>query len=233
MIDRLTHIRPAARWLMLLIIPMVILTCRKRLKPTEMDMSEHGWTLYADEEFREANRWFEDAVFEDTTYKDGYNGLGWTYGKLGEVGRSITSFQTGRSMAFSDTTRSDSLLLLSVPSHDVPKETTAGLALAYHARNNHQNAVTYGNSLLALSRDSSYTVSQGDPNWVFSRDPSVDARHIIWTLASSHFALGDFEQSLAHVHQLMSEPDTFTPNVATVEGRRELAEKIEFLRENL
>ncbi|MFQ6676288.1 MAG: hypothetical protein ACE5LH_08090 [Fidelibacterota bacterium] len=218
---------------MLLFLPVIILNCRKRLEPTEMDMSEHGWTLYARGEYREANRWFEDAVFEDSTYKDGYNGLGWTFGKLGQVAQSISSFQTGRTLAFQDTTRDDSLLLLSVPSHDVPRETTAGLAMAYHANNSHANAVIYGNSLLALSGDSSYTVAQGDPKWIFSRDSAIDARHIIWTLASSHFALGNFEQSLAHVHQLMSEPASFTPDITTVEGRRELAEKIEFLRDNL
>ncbi|MFQ6616777.1 MAG: hypothetical protein ACE5HZ_08470 [Fidelibacterota bacterium] len=218
---------------MLFLLPVVILTCRKRLEPTEMDMAEFGWTLYAGEEYREANRWFDDAVFEDSTYKDGYNGLGWTYGKLGELGQSISSFQKGRTLAFEDTTRADSLLLLTVPSHDVPKETTAGLALAYHATSSYQNAVIYGNSLLTLSRDSSYTASQGDPNWVFSRDPTIDARDIIWTLASSQYALGNFEKSLDHVRQLMSEPDSFSPDITAVEGRRELAEMIEFLRENL
>lgn len=198
-----------------------------------MDLSEHGWTIYARKEYREANKWFDEAVFEDSTYKDGFNGLGWTYGKLGEVGQSINSFQTGRSLAFQDTTREDSILLLSVPSHDVPKETTAGLALAYHANNSHANAVIYGNALLSLSGDSSYTAAQGDPGWTFSRDPLINAKYIIWTLASSHFALGNFEKSLEHVHQLMSDPGSFTPDVTTVAGVRELAEKIEFLRDNL
>ncbi|MFQ6674138.1 MAG: hypothetical protein ACE5GH_05060 [Fidelibacterota bacterium] len=220
-------------YLIVLLMPLLAWHCRKQLQPTEVDLAEYGWVLYDEGQFRSANEWFVEAVFEDSTYTDGFNGLGWTYGKIGEIDSSLTNFQRGRTLAFQDTTRQDSILLLSVPPHDVPKETTAGLTFAYHAKNNHVNAVIYGNSLLSMTGDSSYAASQGSPRWTFSRDETVNSKHIIWTLASSQFALGNFEKSLAHVHQLMSDPSTFTPKVNTVEGRRELAEKIEFLRDNL
>ena len=57
--------------------------CRKRVTASDEDMSEYGWVLYSESKYDESNEWFVNAVFRDTTYKDGYNGQGWTYGKLG------------------------------------------------------------------------------------------------------------------------------------------------------
>ena len=219
----------------LALLSLLVWRCRKNMEPTEVDMSEYGWILYVEGEYKKSNDWFVEAVFEDSTYKDGYNGKGWTYGKVGMIDSSITSFQRGQTLALQDTTDRDWNLLFSGddPPHDPFKECTAGLTLAYHAKNNHMYAVTYGNYLLSITGDSSYTITQGSPNWTFSRDVIMDSKHIIWTLASSQFVLGDFDKSLAHVHQLMLDPDSFAPNLTKVEGRQELAEKIEFLRDNL
>ncbi|MEE9166394.1 MAG: hypothetical protein V3U24_02875 [Candidatus Neomarinimicrobiota bacterium] len=218
-------------YLVLLALPFLVWNCRKQLEPTEMDMTEYGWVLYVEEQFQEANDWFLEAVLEDTAYKDGYNGLGWSFGKLGEIDSSITKFQNSRTLALRDTTDEDLILLLADPPHELVKETTAGLALSYHAKGNHVNAVVYGNDLLSRTGDTTYTASQGSPRWSFSRDVTVSAKHIIWTLASSQFSLGDFEQSLVHVQQLLTNPSSFTPDVTTIDGRRELAEKIELLRD--
>lgn len=201
------------------------------MEATEIDMSEYGWVLYSDRNYRNAKNWFVEAVFKDSNYKDGYNGLGWTYGKLGEIDSSITNFHRGRTRAFQDTTNEDWNLLLSYPPHDVAKETTAGLALAYHAKNNHKRAIIYGNYLLSMTGDTSYA-APGSPNWTLSRDPNLDATHIIWTMASSYYAQGNFGNSLAHVQQLMSDPASFIPDSTTAEGWWELSEKIEFLRGN-
>ena len=220
--------------LMLLTLFLILVSsCRKVLEPTEFEMSEYGWTLYSDGEYSKANVWFREAVFEDSTYKDGYNGLGWTFGKLGKIDSSITNFLQGRSRAFRDTTDVDLNLLLAEPPNDVGKESTAGLALAYHAKNIHERAIIYGNSLLYMTRDSSYTVSEGSPNWTFSRDTDLNAKYIIWTLASSYYAQGNFGKSLAHVHQLMSNPTSFAPDSSSAEGWWDLSNKIEFLRDNL
>lgn len=221
------------RYCILLLTPLMLWTCRKQVTPTEVEMTEYGWVLYDERQYKPANEWFQEAVFEDLAYKDGYNGLGWTYGKLGMIDSSISTFLKSRSLALEDTTDQDMVLLLSDPPHDVAKETTAGLALAYHAKNSHINAVIYGNSLLSQTGDSSYTAAQGAPNWKFSRDLTVNSKHVIWTLASSHFSLGNFEQSLKHVHQLMTDPGSFNPDVTTVQGRRELSEQIELLRDFL
>lgn len=219
--------------ILLLVVMFLASNCRKTLKPTEVDMTEYGWVLYEEGKYGQSNEWFREAVFEDSTYKDGYNGLGWTYGKLGEIDSSIANFHRGRTRVFRDTTDEDLNLLLADPPHDVGSETTAGLALAYHSKDNHEKAVLFGDYLLAMTADSSYTVSQGAPKWTFSRDSDLNAKHVIWTLASSQFALGHFGKSLAHVHQLMADPTFFAPDSITAEGWWQLSEKIEFLRDNL
>ena len=72
---------------------LIFAACRKEWTATEEDMTNYGWTLFeqaslqvdSDEqlkEYEEVLKWFENATMEDTNYQDGYNGLGWTYGKL-------------------------------------------------------------------------------------------------------------------------------------------------------
>lgn len=216
-----------------LLAALLVSNCRKVLSPTEVDMAEYGWVLYGEAKYGSSKDWFVEAVFEDTSYKDGYNGLGWTYGKLGELDSSIVNFREGWNRAFRDTTIEDLNLLGAEPPHDVARETTGGLALAYHAKNNHERCILYGNALLAMTGDSAYTAAQGAPRWSFSRDQKVNARHIIWSLASSHYALGHFGKSLDHVHQLMLEPASFSPDSTKARGWWELSDKIEFLRDNL
>ena len=103
-----------ARMQLLLLMAAILIGtgCRKRVTATDEDMSEYGWVLYAEGKFVESNEWFVSAVIRDTTYKDGYNGQGWTYGKLGEIDSSVFRFEKGLEKALTDTTWDDRKLLL-------------------------------------------------------------------------------------------------------------------------
>ena len=72
---------------------LIFAACRKEWTATEEDMTNYGWTLFeqasldlssntAQEDFKDVLEWFEDATKKDTSYQDGYNGMGWTYAKL-------------------------------------------------------------------------------------------------------------------------------------------------------
>jgi hypothetical protein len=72
---------------------LIFAACRKEWIATEEDMTNYGWTLFeqanldltsntAEEDFDDVLKWFEDATKKDTSYQDGYNGMGWTYAKL-------------------------------------------------------------------------------------------------------------------------------------------------------
>jgi|TARA_Y100000310_G_scaffold3553_1_gene4448 tetratricopeptide (TPR) repeat protein len=217
---------------LLIFVSLLLFNCRKIATPTEMDMSEYGWVLFDQGSYKKSNQWFFEAVFEDTSYKDGYNGLGWTYGKIGELDSSISNFKLGRRRGLQDTTDRDYNLLFSgeTPPHNPVKECTAGLAFAYHAKNDHKSAISYSDTLLNSVGDSSYTKFTGTPGWKFSRDVTISSIQVIWVLASSYFAQGNFQESLTQVKRLVDPP--FEPDLTTVEGVAELAEKIEWLRNN-
>lgn len=218
---------------------MVSWGCRKNVTASQMDMAEYGWQLYSEAKFKQSNEWFVSAVFEDTTYKDGYNGRGWTYGKLGEVDSAIVSFLDGRARAKKDTTWRDKLLLQADPPHDVHKEATAGLVFAYHAKGKketYENAILYGDDFLKKVDDADYSVPKGTPKWKFSRDQTISSKHIIWTIAASQFALANFRQSLTQTHRLMADSTTieFVNRASpTVEEIQALAAQLETLRATL
>ena len=78
--------------LILLFTLIFISSCRKRVVATDIDLSEYGWLLYEEGKYQESNNWFINAIIQDTMYSDGYNGQGWSYGKIGEIDSSISSF---------------------------------------------------------------------------------------------------------------------------------------------
>ena len=208
--------------------------CREWVDADNTHMADYAWELYALKDYENSNIWFIESAFDDSVYKDAYNGLGWTYGKLGNIQSSISNFEFGLSLILTDTVDVDINLVGS--GHNVGQQIYAGLTMAYHARGdsaNYSKAVNSGNTFLAMTGDSAYATSQVASPWQFSRDTNVNSRHIIWTLSSSYFALSQFDESLSKVHQLMSNPAIFSPDVSTVVGRRELAEQLETLRGTL
>ena len=206
--------------------------CRKRVTASDADMSEYGWVLYAEGKFLESNEWFISAVSRDTTYKDGYNGQGWTYGKLGEVDSSIVRFEKGLEKALTDTTWDDKKLLFNDPPHDPAKECMAGLTLAYHAQSSHGKAITSGLQFLQAAKDTSYNASTtSTPQWSFSRNDKLNSKHIIWTISSSYFAEGNYSESQEYANKLNVIDSTF--DFSTTLGIQKLAAEISRLRSTL
>lgn len=95
---------------------------------------------------------------------------------------------------------------------DTYQDVIGGLVIVYDALNRPQDCV-----------DSSGNLST---DWVFSHDETLDYDDIILIRAISYYALGEFENSLTEVQKL--DPD-FSADVSTVEGRADLANKIEQL----
>lgn len=204
---------------------LFINSCREQIVPTEVELSEYGWDMYTEGNYEEAIIWFGEAIFEDSTYKDGYNGLLWAYGKKGDLDDAMENGYAGISLL-------DDINLVGT-GHPTGTELLAGLALIQHARENYTDAVIMGDSLLSAVEDDDYVITSGVPSWYFSRDAAIDSKDIIWTLASSHFILGQFDLSLGRIKQLLFSPGDFDPVVSTVEGRSELAAQIETVRSTI
>ena len=187
--------------------------------------------MYEQGKYIESNSWFINAVIQDSMFSDGYNGLGWSYGQIGEIDSSISSFSKGIIKASTDSSWSFKQLKLQDPPHEPEKELLAGLALAYHASNKHNLSIEKGLDFLDLVNDASYNVTMGSPNWSFSRNQSINSKDIIWALSSSYFATGKYNESLEYINKL----NTIAVNydLSNVHGVQNLAAEIARIRSTL
>ena len=107
--------------------------CRKQWSATEEDMANYGWSLYEQSEYLASYEWFSNSILEDEHYQDGYNGLGWSYGKLVELDSAIQAFEVGL-------TKPQNPRMLNIVAHDI----MAGLTFAHSALKHDSSVVAYG-----------------------------------------------------------------------------------------
>ena len=140
--NAITMIRRLRKTTLLFMITIGVISidaCRKNYDATAEDMTEYGWVLYTAEDYLSSNEWFNSSIVENDKWKDGYNGLGWSYAKLMVIDTSIAHFITGLA------TEEDKWLTT-----DVQSEILAGLVFAYHAKGLDASVVTYGLSLIHI-----------------------------------------------------------------------------------
>ena len=188
----------------MLILAMIMVSCRERIEPETPDYVEYGWELMAEGDYRGAITQFEEGTDIDDDYADGWNGLGWAYAKLGVADTSVTHFTEGVSL--SDTSV-------------VGTEVLAGRSFARLALGSFSGAVSDGKNALSET-----------PSWIFRRDPLIDYEHVELTVATGFYSLGEFDSSLVWIRKLDSE---FTANVATITGVSKLAAKLADLEDDL
>ncbi len=192
--------------------------CRKNYDATAEDMTEYGWVLYTAEDYLSSNEWFKSSIVENDKWKDGYNGLGWSYAKLMVIDTSIAHFITGLA------TEKDKWMTT-----DVQSEILAGLVFAYHAKGLDAAAVTYGRAFI----DS--TAKPLTPGWIFSHDSLLNHLDVRITLASSYFAVGKFDSASFQVQIVLDSLNSSVIAISdtSLEGRRKMAEQISSLQTSL
>jgi len=192
--------------------------CRKNYDATAEDMTEYGWVLYTAEDYLSSNEWFNSSIVENDKWKDGYNGLGWSYAKLMVIDTSIAHFITGLA------TEKDKWMTT-----DVQSEILAGLVFAYHAKGLDAAAVTYGRAFI----DS--TAKPLTPGWIFSHDSLLNHLDVRITLASSYFAVGKFDSASLQVQIVLDSLNSSVIAISdtSLEGRRKMAEQISSLQTSL
>ena len=209
---------------LLLGITMVMLifaACRRQWNATEEDMANYGWILYEQGDYVGSYEWFSNSVREDENYQDGYNGLGWSFGKLVDPDSAVQAFDVGL-------TKPQNPRMLDIVAHDI----LAGLTFAHSALKQHSSAVAYGDSLIWLLEQ-----QKGDKTWTFPHDSTTNYLDVHVTLALSYFALSDFTESLEHVQAIKTALNPASPpyvvDTNTVKGRNQLAAEIEYLQNYL
>ena len=202
-------------------VMIIFAACRRQGNATEEDMANYGWILYEQGDYVGSYEWFSNSVREDENYQDGYNGLGWSFGKLVDPDSAVQAFDVGL-------TKPQNPRMLDIVAHDI----LAGLTFAHSALKQHSSAVAYGDSLVWLLEQQT-----GDKTWTFPHDSTTNYLDVHVTLALSYFALSDFTESLEHVQAIKTALNPASPpyvvDTNTVRGRRQLAAEIEYLQNYL
>lgn len=139
----------------------------EEIRKTPEELTLEGWEAYMDGDYEGAKERFEEAVNIDPTigFVPAYVGLGWTHGKMANLQASIENFQNA---------------LLGEPGN---VDALAGIAFAYLANDNYEQAIANVNRALAI-----------DPNYSFEHD-NVTWQDLHMVLAESYYYMGDFENA--------------------------------------
>ena len=200
------------------------MNCRQPVIPTEEDLAGYGWTLYETGKYQEAREWFYDAIAKDSSYADGYNGIGWCFGKLRQADSAAVYFHISQTKPF-DT----------YDTPDLDLDQYAGLTFSYSGMN-----------LDSLVREYSTYVLVERPElgpWYFSHDTKINHLDVRIELALADFNMGYFTscrdnlQTIYNDSYYQSFPSNIvkalTMNVETLLGRAELAQELQSLQQTL
>ena len=200
------------------------MNCRQPVIPTEEDLAGYGWTLYETGKYQEAREWFYDAVAKDSSYADGYNGIGWCFGKLRRADSAAVYFHISQTKPFD-----------SYDTPDLDLDLYAGLTFAYS-----------GMHIDSLVREYATYVLVERPilgPWKFSHDFKINHLDVRLELALADFNMGYFTscrdnlQSIYNDSSYQSYPqntvESLTMNVETLSGRAELAQLLQSLQQTL
>ena len=202
-------------------VMIIFAACRKQWGATDEDMANYGWTLYEQGEYLDSYDWFSNSIQENKDYQDGYNGLGWTFGKMVELDSAVQVFNVGL-------TKPQNPRMLDIVAHDI----LAGLTFAHSALKHDSSVVHYGDSLIWLIKQ-----KIGEKTWIFPHDSTTNYLDVHVTLALSYYALSDFIESLGHVQAIKTALNPASPpyvvNTTTIIGRDQLAAEIEYLQNYL
>ena len=207
--------------LSIFILLLIFVACRKQWNATDEDMANYGWILYEQGEYLDSHEWFSNSIQENKDYQDGYNGLGWTFGKMVEMDSAVQTFDIGL-------TKPQNPRMLDIVAHDI----LAGLTFAHSALKHDSSVVHYGDSLIWLIKQ-----KIGEKTWIFPHDSTTNYLDVHVTLALSYYALSDFAESLGHVQSIKTALNPASPpyvvNTTTITGRDQLAAEIEYLQNYL
>ena len=198
--------------------------CRQPVIPTEEDLAGYGWTLYEQGEYQEAREWFYDAVDKDSSYADGFNGIGWCFGKLRQADSAAAYFHISQTKPFDP-----------YDTPDLDLDLYAGLTFAYSGMHIDSLVRTYAAYVLVERPELG--------PWYFSHDNKINHLDIRLELALADFNMGYFVSCRDNLQSIYNDtyyqsfpsnnPKALTMNVETVLGRSELAQILQTMQQAL
>ena len=186
---------------------------------TESDLAEEGWDLYRDGKYLESAEWFQYSISTNPTL-DGFNGLGWSYGKLSY--QDHLDISIGNFLGYETLLDSAAAANLSLNDVWTIRDIFAGLCFAYSANGEDSTAIEYADLLFSF----------GWYDWSFLYESGLDSLDVLITVAKSAYFIADFEMSINQINYIMDKKDlgSFNPDISTPPGRLALISKIEELQ---
>lgn len=166
--------------------------------PSDAQVLSDSWTALGQGDTTGAESGFRTLLSRGALVPQAYDGLGWTFTTSAVADSALANFRRAAA-AGADTT-------------SVKDEARGGQCFAENAGGFNAEAVSAGS-----------LVSSG---WVFAMDSTVSYYDVVLTMASSHYLLGQFVDSLETLN--LVDP-AFSVDVETVDGRAALAARIEQL----
>jgi len=207
-----------------LVFLILSFNCRQPVIPTEEDLAGYGWTLYETGEYQEAREWFYDAVDKDSSYADGFNGIGWCFGKLRQADSAAVYFLISQTKPFDP-----------YDTPDLDLDLYAGLTFSYSGMHMDSLVRTYATYVLVDRPELG--------PWYFSHDNKINHLDIRLELALADFNMGYFVSCRDNLQSIYNDtyyqsfpsnnPKALTMNVETVSGRAELAQILQSLQQTL
>ena len=160
--------------------------CRQQYEPIDSDFSQFGWKYYENGDYVGARDWFKEALKDDSTFADAYNGIGWSLGHLGQADSARKYFELWIAQADEE---SDYLF-----------DYYAGLAFSYNALGNDQQALFNAQSNFFGKQD----VVSGDI-WCFCHRKDINQIDVRLIQAISQFRLGLFSDCLVTINDIYTD----------------------------
>ena len=202
--------------------------CRQPVIPTEEDLAGYGWVLYEQGEYQEAREWFYDAVDKDSSYADGFNGIGWCFGKLRQADSAAIYFHISQEKPFAP-----------YETPDLDLDLYAGLTFSYSGMHLDSLVELYGTYVIVERQDLFIEPYYG---WSFKHEPTINHLDIHLEIALAKFTQGDFEGCRYHLQEINNSQyyqnkgnanQALTMNVDTILGRAELAQILQTMQQTL
>ena len=187
---------------------LIIDGCRKDFEATAEHKATYGWEMFEMKDYLQSKEWFSNSIATDKKWKDGYNGLGWSYAKLLELD-SLDTENIGSIRTFH-----------------------RGLTYPKDIWNNtdvHLEILAIDSTLIGLNP------SRWD-NWVFSHDSTLNYLDLRLTMAASYFALAKFDSTHKHLKVVLDSlgsPSLLINDYSTLLGKQKVAQQLDSLQKVL
>ena len=207
--------------------------CRQDYVPTDEELADYGWVMFSQGDYVGARDWFQRSIDKDSTYMDGFCGIGWSNGKLGYADTAYQYLYLGKDMTYDD---------IRFPNHvNLPIDIVAGLVFASSAIGDDSLSISYSQEFDFKQNQIQVDLGDGDFRWTLKEtlftslgyDSKINAQDVRLAWSVAQYNSSQFIECVSNIRLIWEDADisgVFDPDISTVQGRNEIAKELEKLQ---